>query len=76
MSPASVHAHGDEVTLKAVASVEEFADVSPDVVLQHELAARVIGQVRFQVDYALVKNGVLAAQCNLPVKLLLCPLGG
>lgn len=59
-----------QVSLKAVASVEKFADVLSDVVLNHELAARVEGCKALYVQDQLVEHDILAALSHCSFELM------
>lgn len=57
------------VVLKAVATVEELAHISTNVVLQDKTTTRVLVNELFNIEYHLIQNYKLAARTNLCLEL-------
>lgn len=61
-----------QVALEAIASVEELANILPDIVLDQELTARVVGDKARDIEDVFIQNHELLPSCHFLFELFDC----
>ena len=54
-----------EVVLHAIATIEEFADITTNVLLQNKFATRVVELEVFNVDHQIIQDHILGSELYL-----------
>jgi hypothetical protein len=70
MDPPSIGTVGNCIAFETVTSVEEFGDVSADIVTQDKSTAWVVLEVRGEINNHVFEECVLLATCNFLFELL------